>query len=194
MLTAQTLSFKSGVAGVQVQSTNRCKVVAARPASVQVFAAKKAAKKQVVLVQDVANLGKKGEVVGVKAGFYRNFLFPKGMAKFATKDILEKIDVDIKKEEEAAKQRLMNAQALVKAFETIGEIPIRSKAGEDGTLFGSITKSDVVALIKDQLDLSVETQDIEMGEIRNTGNHEVSVKLHPEVIAKMTIKVVGTKN
>ena len=49
------------------------------------------------------------------------------MAKFATKDILEKIDVDIKKEEDAAKQRLMNAKALVKAFETIGEIPIRSK-------------------------------------------------------------------
>ena len=61
------------------------------------------------------------------------------------------------------------------------------QAGEDGTLFGSITKSDVVALIKDQLDLSVETQDIEMGDIRNTGSHEVSVKLHPEVIAKVRL-------
>ena len=50
-----------------------------------------------------------------------------GKAKFASKDILEKIDVEVKKEEEAAKQRLMNAQALVKAFDTIGEIPVRSK-------------------------------------------------------------------
>ena len=59
------------------------------------------------------------------------------------------------------------------------------QAGDDGTLFGSITKSDVVALIKDQLDLSVETQDIEMGDIRTTGSHELSVKLHPEVVAKV---------
>eukprot|EP00958_Prasinococcus_capsulatus_P022640 scaffold3199_cov402-Prasinococcus_capsulatus_cf.AAC.3 len=109
------------------------------------------------------------------------------MAKWATKEILENIDAETKKEEEVAAKALMNAKSLVKAFETIGEIPVKSKAGEDGTLFGSITKSDIASLVKDQLDLTIETKDIEMEDIRTTGSHAVSVKLHPEVAASVSI-------
>eukprot|EP00898_Chlorokybus_atmophyticus_P004307 jgi/Chlat1/4878/Chrsp31S04895 len=160
----------------------------------QVVAQRKALKKtKVILLEKVPYVGDKGDIVSVKDGFFRNFLFPRSMASPATQTIFRQIQ---RKEEAdvAAKQKVKNeALSMATALKVIGKFIIKKKAGQDKTIFGSVTSQDVVDVIKLQTGQDIDKKDVIMPEIRGTGNYKVEVRLHPEVVAPVEVTVVGTK-
>src|SRR5512132_1856331 len=146
---------------------------------------------QVILLEKIANVGNLGDVVKVKDGYARNFLIPSGKAKRATPQNLQAIEARRADLEKAAGERLASAQAVAEKLEgTTLRIP--QKAGVDGRLFGSVTNVDVVDALKAQ-GIEVEKAMVRMpsGPLKQVGEHPVSVALHTDVAAHITVNVVG---
>jgi len=146
---------------------------------------------QVILMEKVANLGNLGDVVKVKDGYARNFLIPHGKAKRATPDNLKAIEARRSDLEKAAAEKLATAQALAEKLEG-ATLRISQKSGVDGRLFGSVTNVDVVEALKKQ-GTDVEKAMVRMpsGPLKQVGDHPVSVALHTDVTAHITVHVVG---
>src|SRR6056297_99910 len=136
---------------------------------------------KVILLKDIKGTGKKGEIINASDGHARNYLLPRGLAKEATQG-----NVNALNKKKAAKEREDMEARLAKL-----EIVVKGKAGEGGRLFGSITSMDIAKALKKDHKLSVDKRKIIMdGHIKEMGLHEVEVKLHPEVTAKLKVKVV----
>ena len=146
---------------------------------------------QIILLEKIANVGNLGDVVKVKDGYARNFLIPQGKAKRATPANLEAIEAQRTELERAAGEKLATAQALAEKLEG-STLRIPQKAGVDGRLFGSVTNADVVEALKAQ-GVDVEKSMVRMpsGPLKHVGEHPVSVVLHTEVTAHVTVNVVG---
>jgi large subunit ribosomal protein L9 len=146
---------------------------------------------QVILLEKIANVGNLGDVVKVKDGYARNFLIPSGKAKRATPENLQAIEARRADLEKAAGERLASAQAVAEKLEgTTLRIP--QKAGVDGRLFGSVTNVDVVDALKAK-GIEIEKAMVRMpsGPLKQVGEHPVSVALHTDVAAHITVNVVG---
>ena len=144
---------------------------------------------KVILLQDVKQVGKKGDVIEASDGYARNFLFPRKLAQEANDSNMHILN---NKKENERKLKLAQLEAAQKlAGELKGkEITIKAKAGESGKLFGAITSKDVVELIKEQYKLEVDKKKIVMDTIKLAGGYEIEVKLYPEVSTKMKVIVV----
>ena len=144
---------------------------------------------KVVLLADVKGHGKKGELVEASDGYARNFLLPRGLAKEATKGILN----ELKGKSDAAayhKEQEKKAALETKAALESGKVVITAKAGEGGKLFGKITSQDVAQAIKMQLHQVVDKKKIVLPDgIKIIGDRTVDVKLYPEISAKVTVTV-----
>ena len=144
---------------------------------------------KVILKEDVKGTGKKGEMVNVKDGYARNFLIPRGLAVEATAENINimkarKQAENTKKEKEMAKAREM-AEKLGKTT-----VVIKTKAGENGKLFGSITSKDISDKLKSDYKIDIDKKKFNMPEpIRTLGTCEVEIKLYPEINAKLNVKV-----
>jgi large subunit ribosomal protein L9 len=143
---------------------------------------------KVILRQEIENLGKGGEVVEVKAGYGRNFLLPRGLAVLANpKNVRE---VEHQKQialARAAKQKA-SAEAVAKR---LAETPVtlRRKVGEQEKLYGSVTAMDIAEALAAR-GLQLDRRSIDLAEpIKTTGDFEVPVKLHSDVIGKAKVKV-----
>lgn len=158
--------------------------------SLVVVAQKKAQKtRKIILKEDVERLGKKGQLLDVKAGFYRNYLFPLGKAQIVTPILLKEMQME-EQRIEAEKNRVKEeAQKLALAFETFGTFKVKRKGGKGKQIFGSITSQDLVDIIKAQLQRDVDKKIISLPEIRETGEYVAELKLHPEVIARVRLNV-----
>ena len=146
---------------------------------------------KVILSDDIDNLGRKGDVVNVADGFARNFLVPKGKAMFASKGALRQAEQMRRAREELEEKKREDAAARVAK---LGAQPvyISARAGEEGRLFGSVTKSDVARALVDQLEEDIDRHLIRLDEpIRTIGTHSVEVHLHPEVNAMVTVEVIA---
>lgn len=144
---------------------------------------------KVILLQDVAGTGKKGDVKEVKDGYARNFLLKNGVAVEATKqnmNLLEgqkasvqhKIDVEVDKAKETA------AKISGKTFK------FTAKAGASGKLFGSITSKDISLLLKKELNVDVDKKKISLNEeIKTFGTYEAEAKMHSGINAKFFVAV-----
>ena len=144
---------------------------------------------KVILTQDVKSIGSMGDVVDVKDGFARNFLFPKNLARLAVGSNL-KIVEDIKKKKilAAAKEK-KEAEALKEKISAFS-CTISVEAGEDDKLFGSVTSQDISRAFELE-GLTVEKRGIMLEEpIKKLGVYNISVKLHPEVTAEVKVWVV----
>ncbi len=145
---------------------------------------------KVILKQDVKNLGEKNSVVEVKDGYARNYLLPKGLAIEANEVNLN--IVKNKKEAEKVKKdkELDNAKDLAaKLNETV--VTIKTKAGESGKLFGSITSMDIADNIKQNVGIDIDKKKINMPEaIKNLGEYEVEVRLYTGVNALVKVNIV----
>ncbi len=144
---------------------------------------------EVILLQDVKALGKKGEIVKVNDGYARNFIFPKKLGVEATKQNL--YDLNNQKAAEAKKQKeiLEEAQALSKKIEEFN-IKLSIKAGEGGKTFGSISSKEVAAAVKEQYGIEIDKKKIQLNDtIKHAGSFTAAVKLHPQVTAELKIKV-----
>jgi large subunit ribosomal protein L9 len=146
---------------------------------------------QIILLEKIANVGNLGDVVKVKNGFARNFLIPQGKAKRATPENLKAIEAKRTELEAAASEKLVSAQGVAEKLEG-QSIRISQKAGVDGRLFGSVTNVDIVEALKAQ-GVTVEKAMIRMpeGPLKHTGEFPITVAPHTDVVAHITITVVG---
>ena len=146
---------------------------------------------QIILLEKIANVGNLGDVVKVKDGYARNFLIPHGKAKRATPDNLKAIEARRADLEKAAAEKLTAAEALAEKLEG-ATLRISQKSGVDGRLFGSVTNVDIVEALKKQ-GTDVEKAMVRMpsGPLKQVGDHPVTVALHTDVTAHITVHVVG---
>lgn len=146
---------------------------------------------KVILADDVEKLGHKGDVVNVADGYARNYLIPKGFAIFATKGTVKQAEVMQRARAEKQERDKQEAAARVAS---LGAAPvyISARAGEEGRLFGSVTKTDVARAIQDQLEQDVDRHQIRLDDpIRSLGSHQVEIHLHEEVNALVTVEVIA---
>ncbi|CAI8616337.1 unnamed protein product [Vicia faba] len=157
-----------------------------------VFAQKKTKKtRKIILKEDMVNIGKKGQLLDVRAGFFRNFLFPTGKAQLVTPDILKEMKIE-EERIEAEKQRVKeDAQQLAIIFESVGTFKVKRKGGKGKQIFGSVTAQDLVDIIKAQLQREVDKRIVDLPEIRETGEYIAELKLHPDVTAKVKVNVIA---
>ena len=144
---------------------------------------------EIVLLEDVKALGKKGQIVKVKDGYARNFILPKKLGVEATAKNLNDLKLQKANAEKVAAEQLAEAKALA---EKIGELSVtlKMKAGEGGRAFGSVSSKEIAVAAKDQLGLDIDKKKMVLPEaIKTFGTHEVPVKLHKDVTAKLTVKV-----
>lgn len=144
---------------------------------------------QVILKQDVKGSGKAGDLVKVSDGYARNFLFPKGLAVPASAAA-----VNEKATKDAAlahhkQEELEAAQAL--AAQLDGKfVELKARAGANGKIFGSVTSKEIAQELKQRHGLELEKKKIVLeSEIKAFGTYSFEAKLHPGVVAKMTVKV-----
>jgi large subunit ribosomal protein L9 len=145
---------------------------------------------EVILKEDVANLGNRGDVVKVAEGYGRNFLLPRKLALQAT--LANKAVIDQMKTAAIRRSASEKAQAeeLVAKLEPIVLIFTR-KSGESGQLFGSVTSVDVAAELGVK-GFEVDRRKIQLAEpLKALGNYDVAIKLHREVTAHVKVKVLG---
>lgn len=144
---------------------------------------------KVILLQDVKSLGKKGEIVNVNDGYARNFILPKKLGAEATGKNLNDLKLQKQNEEKMAQENLEAARKLAARLAE-GKVELSIKVGEGGRAFGSVSSKEIAAAVKDQMGLDVDKKKIQLKEaIKSLGTHIVSVKLHPEVTAKLNVVV-----
>ncbi len=148
---------------------------------------------EVILKEDVPNLGQMGQVVRVRDGFARNYLLPRGLVLAANKKNLKAIEhhkrVIAEKKERLVKQAQTLAEKLMSLSVTI---PV--KAGEEGKLFGSVTTMDIEEALK-QKGFEIERRKIHLdAPIKNLGDFEVPVRLAGDVTAKVKVSVVSEES
>jgi len=147
---------------------------------------------QVILLEQVASLGKLGEVVRVRDGYARNYLIPKKIARRATAAALKEFEARRVELEKIQHEKLQAAQTLAEKLAGL-TLTVTQKAGVDGRLFGSVTTQDVVlALAAQKMEGIVKAQvRLPDGAIKAVGEFPVQVALHAEVVADVTLVVQG---
>jgi large subunit ribosomal protein L9 len=147
---------------------------------------------EVILLENIENLGSVGDKVSVKAGFARNYLVPHGKAKMATAANIAEFEARRAELEKAAAEALQQAQERKQAIEALAAIDVTAKVGSEGKLFGSIGVADVSDAIS-SLGVSVEKSEIRMpeGALRVVGEHIVDIHLYTDVDTQVTINIIG---
>lgn len=143
---------------------------------------------RVILADDVRGLGHRGDTVTVKPGFARNYLFPQGFAYAATTANMRRLSEEKKKYDEKNLREKEVAQEVSRRVEGL-TLLIHKKAGEEDTLYGSVTPSDIADALVGH-GVQVDRRRIELSEpIKRLGQHTVHVRLHRDVVATLTIDV-----
>jgi large subunit ribosomal protein L9 len=143
----------------------------------------------VILNRDVKGTGKSGEVVKVSDGYARNLLIPKGWAVEATDGNVRNLEkIKAKKAEEEAAEKAAAEELAAKISNM--EVTIKTKSGEGGRLFGSITSKDIAAALLKQHSIKVDKKKIQLSSpIKSLGRFDVDIKLYFETVATLTVKV-----
>ena len=142
----------------------------------------------VILNRDVKGTGKAGDVVKVSDGYARNMLLPRGYATEATIRSLEKQKAVLAEKKAAEKQAAQELAEKINATEVV----IKTKAGENGKIFGSITSKDIADALKEQKKITVDKKKIQLDNpIKGIGEMTVNIKLYPEVTAKLKVSVIA---
>ncbi|KAF5447309.1 hypothetical protein F2P56_032868 [Juglans regia] len=161
-----------------------------RRTALVVLAQKKAIKtRKIILKEDVTDLGKKGQLLDVKAGYYRNYLLPMGKAQIVTSSLIKEMRMEEERIEAEKKRVKDEAQQLALIFETVGAFKVKRKGGKGKQIFGSVTAQDLVDIIKAQLRRDVDKRIVSLPEIRETGEYIAELRLHPEVTARVRLNV-----
>ncbi len=146
---------------------------------------------EIILIQDVKSLGKKGEIVKVSDGYARNFILPKKLGLEANAKNLNDLKLQKAAQAKLEKEQLEAAQALGEKIEG-SAVTVRIKTGENGKVFGSVSVKEIAEAMKEQLGLDVDKKKISIANpIRNEGTFSATVKLHPQVSSELTVKVEG---
>lgn len=147
----------------------------------------------IVLLEDVKALGKKGQIVKVNDGYARNFILPKKLGAEATGKNLNDLKLQKINDAKLAAEQLAAARELAARIEA-SPVTVSIKAGEGGRTFGSVSTKEIGKAVSDQLKLDIDKKKLVLTDpVKALGNYQVPVKLHKEVTAKLTVKVVEAK-
>jgi large subunit ribosomal protein L9 len=144
---------------------------------------------QVILLEDVKSLGKKGDTVKVSDGYAKNMLLPKKLAVEATQKAKNELKNQQKRDSIIAQNQLDEAKAYGEkiAKETV---QLTMKAGEGGRVFGSVSSKEIVTAAKQQFGFDIDKKKLQMPEpIKAFGTYEIPVKLHPQVTTILKVQV-----
>jgi len=148
---------------------------------------------EIILRQEVDNLGEMGEVVKVKNGYARNYLIPRGMAYYASSAALKKLEREKVQYEKKVAELRAEAEEKAAKFDDL-QVTIAMKVGEEGRLFGSVTPQ----MIAQELSImghNIDRKDITIPEpIKSLGIFEVLVKLHRDVTTKLKVWVISNED
>lgn len=147
------------------------------------------AKIQVILTEDVAGQGRKGQIISVSDGYAHNFLLKNKKAVLATEEELKKIENKKKKEEKKHEEDRQKSLELKKLLES-KTLKIFAKSGENGKLFGTITSKEISALIKEEFSIDIDRKKIEAN-IKNLGSDEVTIKLFTDIKATLKVNILA---
>jgi large subunit ribosomal protein L9 len=145
----------------------------------------------VILLENVENLGRIGDLVKVKPGFGRNFLLPQGKAALATPENMKQVEARRAELEKAAAEELNKAKERARAIDGV-ELVIVANAGTEDKLFGSVGPVDIAEAFA-AVQIEVERSEVRMphGPIHELGEFEIGVHLHSDVNATVTVRVVS---
>lgn len=145
---------------------------------------------KIILLQDEKKLGKKGDIIEASEGYARNYILPKKIGVEANAKNMNDLKLHKANEDRIAREQLEAAQALAQQLES-KQVIVKIKAGEGGRTFGSVSSKEIAAACLEQHQLELDKKKIVLPEnLKNFGSYEVSVKLHPQVTGKLTVKVV----
>ena len=145
---------------------------------------------RVILTEEVVNLGDAGDVVTVKAGFGRNYLLPQGKAMLATDGRVKEIEHKRRIISEREKKEIDRLEGVAGQLARV-DLTFSAFSSAEGRLFGSVTNADIAARFAEQ-GVPVERRKIQLKEpIKQIGTHEISVRLHKDVIRKFSVTVVS---
>ncbi|QOP45426.1 50S ribosomal protein L9 [Sulfurimonas paralvinellae] len=146
---------------------------------------------KVLLIKDVKSLGSAGEVKEVKPGYGQNFLIKKGFAKPATPEIIAEHEAEIKRKAEEEAAEIARLKELAEKLDKI-EIIITKKIGQNGHLFGAVTKEEIAQALQEQHGIEIDKKHItDKTAIKTVGEHDVDLKLGHGIHAKLHVDIQG---
>jgi large subunit ribosomal protein L9 len=144
---------------------------------------------EVILKEHVEHLGRRGDIVKVASGYARNYLFPRKLALVVTGENRKQIERERVKAEAREATELAAAQALARTVEAV-ELAIERRVGENDTLYGSVTASDIADALAAR-DITVDRRKIQLADpLKALGTHTVPVKLYRDVTANLKVTIV----
>lgn len=145
---------------------------------------------KIILLQDEKKLGKKGDIIEASEGYARNFILPKKIGVEATPKNMNDLKLQKANADKVAQECLDAARALAAELET-KQVVVKIKAGEGGRAFGSVSSKEIALACKEQHNIEIDKKKIQLSEsLKNFGAYEITIKLHPQVTGKLTVKVV----
>ena len=145
---------------------------------------------EVVLLEDVKALGKKGQIVKVNDGYARNFILPKKLGVEATPKNLNDLKLQKANAAKVAAEQLAAARELAEKLADLS-VTVSIKAGEGGRAFGSVSGKEIAQAAKEQLNMEIDKKKLVLPEpLKTFGTHQVSIKLHKDVTGTLAVKVV----
>jgi large subunit ribosomal protein L9 len=146
---------------------------------------------EVILLERIEKVGKLGDVVKVKAGFARNYLLPQNKALRANKENLSIYEKEKEKYEKLSNEKLSAAEKIAKKMESIS-INIIKQASDSGQLYGSVSTRDIAEELNNQGHNIEKRQIVLKSVIKNVGQHEVRIVIHPEFIINISVNIART--
>lgn len=144
---------------------------------------------EVILLQDVKSLGKKGEKVNVSEGYARNFILPKKLGIEANATNLNNLKLQKAHEEKVAAENLAAAKELAKVLED-KTVEVSIKSGKDGRAFGSVSTKEIAEALKAQHNIDIDKKKMTLDvPVKAVGFYEVTCKIHKDVAAKLKVNV-----
>ncbi len=147
---------------------------------------------EVILLENIGNLGGLGDRVDVKAGFGRNFLIPQGKAVSATKENIAEFESRRAELEATAAATIAAAETRAEAIDALEAITMEANAGEEGKLFGSIGTRDIAEAIS-AAGCEIDKSEVRLpeGALRELGDYEIAIQVHGKVTATVNLSVVA---
>ena len=146
---------------------------------------------EIILIQDVANLGYKNDIVKVKDGYARNYLIPNKQAIIADESNRKQLAENLKQQARKMAQQLADAQAMAEKLAAI-TLTVAAKANEDGKIFGTVTTAQIAEALEAQ-GLNVDKKIITVEAVKELGEHVAIARLHREVKAEIKLNVVAAE-
>lgn len=146
---------------------------------------------KILLIKDVKDLGKKGEIKEVKDGYGQNFLIGKGYAMLATHEVMKKYESAQRKKAEDDAAEMAHLKEIEKKLGAL-KLTIKRKLGANGSLFGAVTKEEISHELKEQCGIDIDKKTVEIEHaIKMTGNFDITIKLGHGIHANLALNIIG---